>query len=107
MPTAVLLNPADYAALDIAVFNANATGPTVGQTFWGLDVISSSAKAAGGAIVGDFRSAIHHYYRSAISLYITDSHADTFLSNVFTLLAERRSKTVVVRPQALVETKAA
>jgi hypothetical protein len=106
-PTAVLLNPADYAKLDIAVFTANSNGPTVGQQFWGLDVISSSAQAAGSAIVGDFRSAIHHYYRSAISLYITDSHADTFLTNVFTLLAERRSKTVVVRPQALVETKAA
>ena len=35
------------------------------------------------------------------------SHADTFLSNVFTLLAERRGKTAVVRPQALVEAKTA
>lgn len=106
-PTAVLLNPADYAALDLNVFSNTSAGPSVGSQFWGLTPISSSAKAAGSAIVGDFRSAIHHYYRSAISLYITDSHADTFISNVFTLLAERRSKTVVVRPQALCETKAA
>jgi cardiolipin synthase len=35
--------------------------------------------------------------------YITDSHGDTFLSNVFTILAEARSKTVVIRPDALVE----
>jgi hypothetical protein len=104
-PTAVLLNPADWAALDISVFAATAYGPTVGQSFWGLTPIPSSTQAVGTAVVGDFRSAIHHYYRSSISLYITDSHADTFLSNVFTLLAERRSKTVVVRPQALVEAK--
>jgi hypothetical protein len=48
-----------------------------------------------------------HYTRSAVALYITDSHADTFLSNVFTLLAERRSKTVLVRPLALCEAKTA
>jgi hypothetical protein len=43
------------------------------------------------------------FYRSGISLYVTDSHASTFTANVFTLLAERRSKTVVVKPQALAE----
>lgn len=103
--SAVLLNPADWAALDLAVFAGTASGPSMQSQFWGLTPIASSAQAAGTAIVGDFRSAVHHYYRSAISLYITDSHGDTFLSNVFTLLAERRSKTVVVRPQALVEAK--
>lgn len=102
-PNAVLLNPADWAALDIVVMGATVNGPTLSQSFWGLRPIASSAVAAGKAIVGDFRSGIHHYYRSAISLYVTDSHADTFLSNVFTLLAERRSKTVIVRPAALVE----
>lgn len=106
-PTGVLVNPADYAKLDIAVFASNATGPTVGQSFWGLTPIPSSAQAAGTAVVGDFRSAVHHYYRSAISLYATDSHDVTFLANVITLLAERRGKTVVVRPQALVEAKIA
>lgn len=103
--SAVLLNPADYATMDLAVFAGTATGPSISSQFWGLTPISSSAQPAGSAIVGSFASAVHHYYRSAISLYITDSHGDTFLSNVFTLLAERRSKTVVVRPQALVEAK--
>jgi HK97 family phage major capsid protein len=102
-PTAVLLNPSDWAALDVAVMGDTLGGPRVNQTFWGLTPIPSSAQTAGTAVVGDFRSAIHHYTRSAIALYITDSHADTFLSNVFTLLAERRGLTAVVRPQALVE----
>ena len=104
-PTAVLMNPADWADLDIAVMGATNNGPAVGRNFWGLRPIPSIAQAAGTAIVGDFTSAVHHYFRSAITLYVTDSHDVTFLSNVFTLLAERRSKTVVVRPAALVEAK--
>jgi HK97 family phage major capsid protein len=106
-PNAVLLNPADWASLDIGVMGGTLGGPTVGANFWGLRPIPSSAQAAGTAIVGDFRSAVEHYFRSQVSLYVTDSHGDTFLSNVFTLLAERRGKTVVVRPAALVEAKTA
>ena len=104
-PTAVLLNPADWATMDVAIMGNTLRGPIVSQTFWGLTPIPSTAQPAGTAVVGDFRSAIQHYYRSAIALYVTDSHADTFLANVFTLLAERRGKTAVVRPQALVEAK--
>lgn len=104
-PTAVLLNPADWATMDVSVMNGTLGGPSRSQTFWGLTPIPSTAQTAGTAVVGDFRSAIQHYYRSAIALYVTDSHADTFLANVFTLLAERRGKTAVVRPQALVEAK--
>jgi HK97 family phage major capsid protein len=106
-PTAVLLNPADWAMLDITVLQETNAGPVRSRTFWGLTAIPANAQPAGTAVVGDFRSAIHHYTRSQIALYVTDSHADTFLANVFTLLAERRGKTAVVRPQALVEAKTA
>lgn len=102
-PTHVLLNPADWAELDNVVMGSTLNGPTVGRTFWGLIPIAAASQPAGTATVGDFQTAIERYVRSNIALYITDSHADTFLKNVFTLLAERRSKTVVVRPQALVE----
>lgn len=106
-PTAVLLNPADWAVMDVSIMGDTLNGPRINQTFWGLTPIPSTTQAAGTAVVGDFRSAVHHYVRSAIALYVTDSHADTFLANVFTLLAERRGKTAVVRPQALVEAKTA
>jgi hypothetical protein len=106
-PTAVMLNPADWALLDIEVLQETNSGPVRSQTFWGLRPIAANAQPAGTATVGDFRSAVHHYTRSQINLYVTDSHADTFLSNVFTLLAERRGKTAVVRPQALAEAKTA
>jgi len=105
-PNAVLINPADYADLDVSVMGATLLGPVVRQSFWGLTPIPSVAQPAGTATVGDFRAGVHHYTRSGIALFVTDSHADTFLTNVFTLLAERRSKTVVVRPAALVECSA-
>lgn len=106
-PNAVLLNPADWAALDIQVMTGANGGPNVVNVFWGLTPIPSTTQAAGTAIVGDFRQALTHYTRSEVALYITDSHADTFLSNVFTILCERRSKTTVVRPNALAEATAA
>jgi Phage capsid family len=106
-PNAVLMNPADWAALDIVVMGTMTNGPTIHQSFWGLTPIASTAQTAGTAVVGDFGQGMAHYTRSSVALYVTDSHADTFLSNVFTLLAERRSKTVVVRPLALCEAKTA
>ncbi len=106
-PNAVLLNPADYADLDIDVMGATVGGPVVGQRFWGLTPIPAASQDAGTAVVGDFNTGVNHFVRSQVSLYVTDSHAETFLSNVFTLLAERRSKTAVVRPDALVRVSAA
>jgi hypothetical protein len=78
----------------------------VRQTFWGLVPIPSTAQSAGTAVVGDFRTAVTQFYRSEVGLYITDSHASTFIANVFTLLAERRSLAAVLRPAALVEVAA-
>jgi hypothetical protein len=106
-PNAVLLNPADYAELDIDVMGATLGGPTMGRGFWGLIPVPASSQAAGTATVGDFKAGVKRFIRSDIGLYITDSHAETFTSNVFTLLAERRSLTDVVRPQALAEASVA
>lgn len=102
-PNAVLLNPADYADLDIDVMGATLGGPAVGRNFWGLIPIPVSSQPEGTATVGDMKAGVERYIRSEVGLYVTDSHAETFISNVFTLLAERRSLTAVVRPQALVE----
>jgi hypothetical protein len=108
-PTDVYLNPADYAALDVAIADVRADGrsPDVQQTYWGLNVISSSAITAGTSLVADSRVAFEAYRRTGVSVYITDSHASTFVSNIFTLLGEARQTTVVVDPNAVRETAAA
>jgi len=103
---AVLLNPSDWAEMDLAIWAKAISGPQGPQSasgFWGLSPISAASQPAGTATVGDFRAGVQHYARSQVQLYVTDSHADTFLANVFTLLAERRTKTAVVRPAALCE----
>lgn len=100
-PNAFLISSDDLINADLQVMNTAGTGPDRRNAFWGLTPVVDPAAVNGTVLVGDFRAGVQHYTRSAVSLYITDSHADTFLSNVFTLLAEQRSKTVVTRPACL------
>jgi HK97 family phage major capsid protein len=102
-PNAIVLNPQDYAALDIAVMGGTLLGPTVRPSYWGLPVVASSAQTAGTALVGDFTAGVQLLQRTGVSLYISDSHASTFTSNIFTLLAEARVKAIVGQPSAVVE----
>lgn len=102
-PNAVVLNPADYAALDIDVFSKTLLGPAINGSYWGLRPVAAGAQPAGTATVGDFTAGVYYLERTAVSMYVTDSHASTFISNVFTFLAEARGKAVVTRPEALVE----
>jgi hypothetical protein len=106
-PNAVLLNPMDWAALDLSVMGATLGGPQSQAGFWGLRPVASPDQPAGTATVGDFKAGVKHFRRNAVSLYITDSHAETFISNIFTILAEQRAKTVVVNPNALADCTAA
>lgn len=102
-PNAVLLNPSDWAEIDISVTASTLNGPVVGYNFWGLRPVAANSQPAGTATVGDFSAGVQRYVRSGTSVYVTDSHEATFLSNVFTVLAETRQKTVVTRPGALRE----
>lgn len=97
-PNAVLIHPDDAVAVDV-----DSVATFRGDPYWGLTPVMDPNATPGTVTVGDYKAGVHHYQRSSVSLYITDSHADTFLKNVFTLLAEQRSKTVVVRPAALSE----
>jgi HK97 family phage major capsid protein len=106
-PSSVILNPEDWADLDVAIMGATLNGAQVGQRFWGLQPIAATSQPAGTATVGDLAAGVQRFYRSQINLFVSDNVGDTFLSNVFTLLCERRSLTAVVKPQALVEVSAA
>lgn len=106
-PNAVSLHPDDWAELDIGVMGGTLNGPVVRQSFWGLTPIPNSQQTPGSAIVGDFKAGVSHFRRSSIGIYLTDSHASTFTSNIFTVLGEARSKSAIVNPTALCETAAA
>jgi len=100
-PTAVVLNPMDYAALDINVFEATLRGPTVNPNFWGVVPVPAGAVASGTAYVGDFNVGMVELVRAEVQVFTTDSHASTFISNVLTTLVEARTKPVVQRPEAI------
>jgi HK97 family phage major capsid protein len=93
-PNAVLLHPTDYAVLDVAALHAT-TDMSRRSEVWGLRVVPNPTGTAGKAIVGDFTQAVTRFTRTGISVYATDSHADTFVHNIITILAEARSSAIV------------
>lgn len=102
-PNAVLLNPADWAALDFVVMGATVNGPVSAASFWGMRPVASSAIAPGTAWVGDFQAAVTLFSRGTTALYMTDSHADYFIRNMILLLAEIRAVATVPEPLAMAE----
>lgn len=110
-PDVVVLNPADYADLDISLLGQSVvntgTGPQIGGTYWGVRPIPAAAVPVGTAYVGDFSTAMALLMRSEVAVYTTDSHASTFTSNVLTTLAETRAKAIVHQPNAVAKVKKA
>lgn len=106
-PTAVALNPADYAGIDIAASTVAGTGPDRRSTFWGLTPISVPSLTAGTAIVGDFKEGVTLFDRGVADVFVTDSHADSFIKNILVILAEGRYKSALTDPLAMAEATAA
>jgi HK97 family phage major capsid protein len=99
-PNAVALNPADWAAMDIAAQAAYSPGLGSGPT-WGLTPVSSPDITAGSPVVGDFKAAITVFDRNQTDVFVTDSHGDNFIKNVLVILAEARFLVSVVDPSAM------
>lgn len=99
-PNAVLLNPADFAAMDMAIMAATVAGPVRTQSVWGVPAVAVSSIPAGTAYVGDFATAVTLFARNQVEAYLTDSHADFFIKNLLVLLAEQRALVAVTEPAA-------
>lgn len=106
-PTAIAMNPGDAAQLDLAVMAGTLSGPSIPGTYWGLRVIPVGGIAAGTAYVGDFGQGVTWFDRSSASVYMSDSHADYFIRNLFVILAEERSVFALTEPTAIVAVKIA
>lgn len=105
-PTALVLNPADAEAIDLAQDGNDRYyygGPqAIGQrTVWGVPVIESEAQTAGVGLMGDFGKAVL-WDREQTTVTMTDSHADFFIRNLVAVLAEERLAFGVTRPTAFV-----
>ena len=96
-----MLNPEDHAEIDLALTQVTGV-PGIGQSFWGIPVVSSSRVAVGNAYVGDWFTGIEHYRRDRrVALRSATATPTRSSANIYTLLAEARGVTVVVRPDAL------
>ena len=107
-PSAVALNPADFAKIDIELLGKTLNGPIVGSQFWGVTPIPVGAIPAGTAYVGDFGVAMVELVREDVTVYTTDSDilpdgSSAFRANVLTTIVEGRSVPIVHRPEALVK----
>jgi HK97 family phage major capsid protein len=106
-PTAFLMHPNDWEAMDLLQDAENRYyfgGPMVLGTprLWGLPVVESEAVTEGTALVGDFRMAAL-WRRMAAQILVSDSHSDFFVRNLIAILAEERAAFGVIRPSAFVE----
>lgn len=94
-PSLVVLNPSDYAAMDVDMLSKTLDGDRIRATYWGLDVVASAQVTAGTAYVGDFAAGSAFFDRNVASVYVTDSHAENFTSNIITILGEARAAAVI------------
>lgn len=107
MPTAYLLNPADWERIDLLQDGENRYyfgGPIrEGQpTLWGLPVVECEAVPSGWGWVGDFRQIVY-WSREQASIQVSDSHSDFFVRNLLAILAEQRGAYGILKPVAFVE----
>lgn len=105
-PNAVVLNPGDWATIDLTLLGQTLAGAIVNGGSWGLTFVSSSKIPAGTAYVGDFRAGVTLFQRATTEVFVTDSHVDYFLRNQLVLLAETRAFAAVTEPMALMQVTA-
>jgi HK97 family phage major capsid protein len=104
---AIVLNPADWATIEIELFTT-AAGQTLyninaaGQAFlFGLPVIQAIGMAADTFQVGRFAEAYMVYNREGVVVEMSDSDSDNFTKNLITLRAERRLALATEKPAAV------
>jgi len=104
---AIVLNPADWAAMEIELMTT-AAGQTLysvtegGQPrLFGLPVIQAIGMAAGTFQVGNFKEAYTVYNREGVVVEMSDSDSDNFTKNLITLRAERRLALATLKPAAV------
>ena len=104
---AILLNPIDWAAIEIDLLTT-AAGQTLysvtdgGQPrLFGIPVIQSVGMTADNVAVGAFGQAYMIHNREGVTVEMSDSDSDNFTKNLITIRAERRLALATERPAAV------
>lgn len=104
--TAVVLNPVDYAELELELntagdYRGNVAPAEAGpRRVWGVPVASVATAPLGLAVVGDL-SQVNLWIREQVQVNITETSGDDFRHNLFTARAEMRAAFGVSVPPAL------
>jgi HK97 family phage major capsid protein len=107
MADAILLNPADFATMEIELLTTTSNAVRVGtdaagrQTLWGVPVVQSVGVAADTFAVGNFAQASTVYNREGVVVEMSESDSDNFTKNLITLRAERRLALATEVPAAV------
>ena len=101
-PTTVVLNPEDWAAIDLAVMGTANLTPQTQTSVFGLRIVAAAAVPAGTAYVGDLTQGVTLFDRGVTNVFVSDSHADYFIRNTLLVLAETRCLPAVTEPLAVV-----
>lgn len=107
-PSAVILNPADWAFIetlkttDGAYILIPGRGADGQEKTWQLPVVSTNAMAVDKFLVGDFQTGAALRERQELVVEISTENADDFEKNLVTLRAEERIALQVFRPGAFI-----
>jgi HK97 family phage major capsid protein len=109
IPDAILVNPADLAAIDNEILTSTVTGFTgltidgAGVTrFRGIPFVDAVGVAADTFAVGAFSIAGTIHNRQGVIVEMSDSDGDNFQKNLVTLRAERRLALTIEQPGAII-----
>lgn len=105
--TAVVLNPEDWAAIELLKDTQGAylhAAVTTGAEprLWGMRVVESDALPVGSFMVGAFALAAKIWDREVANVQISSEDRDNFVRNMLTLRGEERLALTVTRPSAFV-----
>lgn len=107
-PNAIILNPADWGAIerikvgtsDVRYVVGNPVGSLM-PTLWGLPVIVTNAQTAGSFVVGAFDIAYMAFTRQGTVVEMFEQDADNVTKNLVTVRAEKRGALASLRPASV------
>lgn len=108
-PTGVVVHPFDWENMETTKdANGNyivAINVAIGaqKQIWQMPVVASPAMTQGTALTGAFGLGAKVYDREQANIRIAEQHADNFVRNAVTILAEERVGLTVSRPESFIQ----
>ncbi|MGV3518836.1 phage major capsid protein [Luteitalea sp.] len=103
MPDAIVMSPSLWEQIALQKdttgrYLSNGPSSVAPTMLWGLPVVRSPLMPTGDALVGAFVSGAQIFYRTAVTIDVSNSHGDNFTSLITAIRAVRRLALAVYRP---------